>query len=81
MENIFAFTPLVIACIPVALGIVQVAKVTGVSDRFAPLASLVIGIGLVALTGAVWQVAIAQGIIVGLAASGLYSGTKAAFVG
>lgn len=77
MESIFTFSPLVLACIPVTLGLVQVVKGVGVPDRFAPIASIAFGIGLVALTGAVWQVAIASGIVAGLSASGLWSGSKA----
>jgi len=77
METLFAFSPLVVAAIPVALGLVQVIKALKLPSKFAPLASLVIGIGLIALLPELsWQATIAQGLIVGLAASGLWSGSK-----
>ncbi len=79
METLFQFSPLVVAAVPVCLGLVQVIKGVGLPSRFAPLASIVIGAGLVALTGVAWQAVVAQGILVGLAASGLWSGSKASF--
>jgi hypothetical protein len=75
--NLFEFSPLVIGIVPVALGLVAAVKQIGLPSRFAPLASIAIGIGLVALTGQAWQADVAQGIIIGLAASGLWSGSKA----
>lgn len=79
MENLFNFTPIAIAAIPVALGLVEVAKQAGLPSRFAPIMSIVIGIGLLFLTGQTWQLNVIQGIIVGLAACGLWSGPKALF--
>jgi len=81
INTLFTFTPVVVACIPVTVGLVAVAKNIGLDGKYAPLASLVVGIGLVALSAAAWQVVVAQGIIVGLAASGLWSGTKATVQG
>ena len=81
MNTLFEFSPLIIAIVPVILGLVQVVKSVGLPSKFAPLASLVIGVGLVALTGASWQADIVQGIIAGLAASGLWSGSKSTFEG
>lgn len=77
MEGIFELGPLALAVIPLVLGLVAVVKSIGLPSRFAPLASIAIGAGLLAVTGAVWQVALIQGIVVGLAASGLWSGGKA----
>jgi len=77
MEELFTLTPLVLGAIPLVIGLVQVAKAMKLPDNFAPLASLVLGCALVALTGATWQASLVQGIIVGLSASGLYSGGKA----
>ena len=78
METLFAFSPLVVAAIPVALELVQVIKALKLPSRFSPLASLAIGIGLIALLPELsWQATVAQGLIVGLAASGLWSGSKA----
>jgi len=76
MNTIFDFSPLIVAIIPVVIGLVQVVKQVGLPTKFAPLASIVLGFGLVALTSVTWPVAIVQGIIVGLAASGLWSGSK-----
>lgn len=78
---LFTLTPLVVAAIPITVGLVQVVKAISLPDRFAPLASILIGCGLVALTTLTWQIVIAQGIIVGLCASGLWSGTKTTFQG
>lgn len=77
MESLFEFSPLIVAIVPVALGIVQIVKSVGLDSKYAPIVSVVAGIGLVALTGVAWQAVIAQGLIAGLAASGLWSGTKA----
>lgn len=78
MQTIFEFSPLIIAIVPVALGLVSVVKSVGLPSRFAPLASIAIGIGLTALLPDLsWQATVAQGIIAGLAASGLWSGGKA----
>ncbi len=81
IETLFSFTPTVIATIPITLGIVACIKEIGLPSKWAPLASIVFGLGFVALTTTVWQVIIAQGVIVGLAASGLWSGPKATFNG
>ncbi|MDD5110848.1 MAG: holin [Patescibacteria group bacterium] len=76
MENLFTFSPLVVLIVPVVLGLVQAAKKAGLETKWAPIVSILVGIGLVALTGQPWQADIAQGIIIGLAASGLWSDTK-----
>ena len=76
METLFTFSPLVVAIVPIVLGLVQVAKSVGLPSQYAPILSIIFGIGMVLLAGAVWQVAIAQGIIIGLASSGLFSGSK-----
>lgn len=77
--ELFAITATTLALIPVDLGLTQVVKMIALPSRFAPLASILIGCGLVALSGPSWQVSIAQGIIVGLSASGLFSGVQASF--
>jgi hypothetical protein len=48
-----------------------------VSDRFAPLASVLIGIGLALFVLPTVSMVLFGGIAVGLMASGLYSGTRA----
>ena len=77
MESLFELSPSIILIVPVLIGLVAVAKTIGVSSKLAPATALVLGIGLVSLTGVEWQVMIVQGIIAGLSASGLYSGTRA----
>lgn len=75
-QTLFEFSPMVALIVPIVLGLVEVAKRLNLPSKYAPLASILIGIGLVALTGVIWQAVIVQGIIVGLAASGLWSGVK-----
>lgn len=66
-----------LALIPVVIGLTQVVKKVGLSNRYAPLASLVFGLlGAFLLGGEATEVILA-GVIVGLSASGLYAGTKA----
>lgn len=72
IETLFSLTPLVVATIPITIGLVQVAKRIGLKSEFAPLLSILFGFGLVAIAGASWQQIIAQGILVGLCASGLF---------
>jgi len=60
------------------IALVEVAKVLGLPTRFAPVLSLALGIGAAfiwVLTG--WQDALVTGLLWGLTASGLYSGTRA----
>ena len=64
--------------VPVVLGVVQVAKVAGMSSRYAPLVSLMLGVlGAIFLVGAVDKASALQGVIAGLSACGLWSGFKA----
>lgn len=63
-------------------GIVQIIKSIGMSSRFAPLVSLIIGIGMTLLfTHSLNLGTIFIGIVTGLTAGGLYSGTKATIAG
>lgn len=65
--------------VPVVLGVVQVFKVSGLDSRWAPLVSLALGVlGTYAISG-FNSFDIIQGLIAGLSASGLWSGTKASF--
>lgn len=77
MQTLFEFSPAIVAIVPVVVGLVSTLKGAGLPTKYAPATSLVIGIALVSLTGVIWQAFVVQGIIVGLAASGLYSGAKA----
>lgn len=77
LNTIFDLSPLIIGIVPVVVGLVEIVKRVGISERFLPLTSLVFGIALAFVVGMSWQVAIVQGIISGLFASGLYSNFNA----
>lgn len=62
--------------IPVTIGLVQVFKTIGIPSRFAPLVSIILGIALYCIDGFNVKTDLLAGIIVGLSASGLYSGVK-----
>lgn len=66
------------------VGLVQMLKQSGLSPRWAAPVSVLMGIvayvSWAAVKGATpeqWWIAVVTGILVGLAASGLYSGTQA----
>lgn len=66
-----------VALVPLVMGLVQVAKALGLSNKFAPLVAVILGIVLgVATTPDDVLKGIIVGIAVGLSAVGLYSGTK-----
>lgn len=69
-----------VVLVPLVIGLVEVAKRVGVGARWLPLVALGLGVGLRVLaaagTGGVGD-PIVQGLAVGLAAVGLYSGTRA----
>ena len=76
LQTLFDLSPVATLAIPLVIGLVQVAKTLGMPSKYAPLTAIIAGMVLIALTGETWQASIAQGLLVGLAASGLYSGTK-----
>lgn len=57
------------------MGLVQVAKTVGLSSRFAPLLSLVLGV-LYSFATDFSFVGGLKGVFIGLSAAGLYSGTR-----
>ena len=75
MENILAYG---FPAVLIVMGLVQVVKMF-VSSKWAVLFSLAFGVGLVSLANyATWTPeALVKGIVVGLCASGLFSGAKA----
>lgn len=77
METLFDLSPLIMGIVPLVMALVEAAKQMAIPSKYAPVAAMVFGVGLVALTGASWPVYLVQGIIAGLLASGLYSGGKA----
>ena len=67
-----------IILVPIVVGFVQVLKVSGVPSRWAPLLSVVLGVlGATVLIGGALRADILQGLMVGLTASGVFSGVKA----
>lgn len=59
----------------IIVGLVEVAKRLGVNPKFSPLLAVLLGIGFTAISGYSWSTVIIDGIIIGLIAVGLYSGT------
>jgi len=72
-------SPAVLALVPVVIGLTALAK-TYIEGRWAPLVALVLGFAGAFLVSSEPAAATAiSGIVVGLTASGLYSGAKATF--
>lgn len=72
-------SPAIITLVPVVIGLTAVAKLY-INSRWAPLIALALGVGGAFLfPAATVAVTILSGIVVGLSASGLYSGSKALF--
>ncbi len=63
---------------PVVIGLVQIGKLTGIADRYCPILSLVLGIifGLFLGSFETTSFNALLGVLVGLTASGVYSGVK-----
>ena len=68
-------SPIFALLVPIVVGVVQVAKKSGLASKWAALLSLVLGVGGTFLV--VGHLAVLEGLVVGLAASGLWSGVKA----
>lgn len=64
--------------VAVILGLVEVLKTLGLTEKFAPVASIALGImgGVIYLYPQDLKAGILMGLIMGLSASGAYSGTK-----
>jgi hypothetical protein len=63
--------------VPVIIALVEMLKSSGMPSRFAPLAALAIGITLGLAWGSFDLNGLTTGLLLGLSASGLYSGQKA----
>lgn len=64
--------------VPVVVGVVAaIRQATDLPARFLPLLSLAAGMATGMLFGGVTTTALAEGVVIGLSASGLYSGAKA----
>lgn len=64
--------------IPAVVAIIEALKLAGLPSRFAPIASIALGMGMGVLfiDGNAVVANAAVGILIGLSASGLYSGGK-----
>lgn len=63
--------------VAVSAGITELAKTVGLPSRLAPLLSLALGIGTVFLSaGSISGGVVITGCVIGLTASGFYSGVK-----
>lgn len=69
-----------VALIPLIIGLVQILKTLGLKKKYLPLAALIFGLG-----GGIFYIypddikgGVIAGLMLGLSASGLYSGTKSA---
>lgn len=67
-----------VAIIPVIMALVAFAKMLGLPTKYTPLLSLILGIvaAMVYVAPGDWRKATFDGILIGLSASGLYSGAK-----
>ena len=61
--------------VPITIGLVEVVKRAGLSTRYAPMFAIIAASTLAFFLGGTYD-AIAQGIIAGLTASGLFAGVK-----
>jgi hypothetical protein len=60
--------------VPAVMAFIQALKLSGLKSRYAPVLSIILG---VIATFALGQFDLVQGLLVGLTASGLFSGVKA----
>lgn len=67
-----------VAIIPVIVGLIEAAKRGGLPKRFSPVLALALGIlaGVVYLDTESMKEGVLQGIAIGLASVGLYSGSR-----
>lgn len=61
--------------IPMILALTEIVKRFGISSKYAPLVSIVLGVGISFLTSVSINSAL-EGVVFGLSASGLWSGGK-----
>lgn len=66
-----------IGIVPVIIGLTQVVKLAGLPSRYAPLFAVLLGVCISTAVSPVTGMNVLLGIVYGLTASGLYSGTKA----
>lgn len=80
-EQIISLSAVSVALVPLVLAITQMTKGFFTDTRFIPVVSIFLGVvasfGVPHDTGAFFTAV--QGVLIGLSASGLYSGAKATF--
>ena len=82
LETLAFITPTHLAMVPIVIGVVSMFKnFTWFNSAYSPVAALVLGVGAAALIGGAPIVVIVAGVVIGLSASGLYSGTAAVIKG
>jgi len=69
-----------VSAIPIILGLVQLARLFGLKEKYAPLLTVALG-ELASITyyfyrNQTWYEAVIVGLVLGLSAIGLYSGTR-----
>ena len=65
-----------IGLVAIIVGLNEIIKKLGVNEKFIPVVSLVLGLGAGYLVGTDVKEIIVLGLMMGLSACGLYSGTK-----
>lgn len=67
-----------IPALALVIGLTELAKRSGIPSRWCPLVSIFMGVSLMFVANAnpYWGVSVVEGLVLGLTASGLYSGTK-----
>ena len=66
----------VLTLVPIIIGLVAVFRKVGLATRFAPMVAVVLGVIGVVVLSEFTSFNVIVGIVTGLSASGLYSGTK-----
>jgi hypothetical protein len=70
-------SPQFVILVPVVIGLVQALKKAGLNTRYAPLVAMIFGVLGTWVLNDFAIIDTIQGLVVGLTASGLWSGTKA----
>ena len=65
-----------VGVVPLILGVVEAIKRLGVPSQFAPLISVVVGVAITLFTTGTGVESVINGVLLGLSASGLWSGGK-----
>lgn len=75
-KTLFTVSEFAVLAAPLTVGLVQILRQAGLPKRITPIASLVVGVGLMSLTSLIWQLVVIQGLLVGLLAVGTFSAVK-----